>query len=453
MPRVVVVGLGPGGPDLVTAGTLAAIERHRHRFVRTTRHPSAAVVGAATAFDPFYERAASFDEVYGAIVDALVEAATEHGEVLYAVPGSPRVAERTVELLVADGRVDVDVLPALSFLDLAWVRLGVDPVAASVRVVDGRRFAVDAAGERGPLLVAQCDDRQVLSDVKLAVDGGPAVTVIQRLGLPDERVFEVAWDELDRSFDPDHLTSLWIPSLAAPVAGEVAAFVELVRTLRAECPWDREQTHVTLTRHLLEETYEVLEAIEALDVETGEGYEHLEEELGDLLFQVVFHATIGAEEGAFTMADVARGIHDKLVRRHPHVFAGVEIDGRDDLITNWEQIKKAEKGHAGLMEGISGSLPSLLYAHKVQRKAASVGLDPVTDPGVAPDAIGDALFALVAAARRADVDPEAVLRATAAEFRDRFAAMERAAEAEGVDLAKAGADTVARLWTEANPRS
>ena len=154
------------------------------------------------------------------------------------------------------------------------------------------------------------------------------------------------------------------------MAREVARFDELVHTLRARCPWDREQTHRTLTRHLLEETYEVLEAIEALpshpeDVEAGEGFEHLEEELGDLLFQVVFHATLAAEEGHFTLADVARGIHDKLVHRHPHVFAGVRADTPDQVVSNLEQIKQAEKGRASLMYGIGDGLPSLLYAHKV----------------------------------------------------------------------------------------
>ena len=144
--------------------------------------------------------------------------------------------------------------------------------------------------------------------------------MLQRLGLPDESIRTVAWDDLDRVVEPDHLTSLWIPRLAEPVAGEVARFAELVRTLRAECPWDREQTHASLTRHLLEETYEVLDAIDHLDVEAGTGFEELEEELGDLLFQVVFHAVLGAEEGQFTLADVARGIHDKLHARHPHVF-------------------------------------------------------------------------------------------------------------------------------------
>jgi tetrapyrrole methylase family protein/MazG family protein len=432
---VVVVGLGPAGPDLLTTATVDALASIRHRYLRTTRHPAAPAVGDAVSFDGLYEAATTLDAVYAGIVDALVEAAGEHGTVVYAVPGSPLVAERTVELLRADERVVVRLVPALSFLDLAWAALGVDPVAAGVRVVDGQRFAVEAAGERGPLLVAQCDTRQVLSDIKLTVeDGDPGpVTVLQRLGLPDESVTSVAWADLDREVEPDHLTSVYLPASAPPVAREVARFGELVRTLRQRCPWDREQTHRTLTRHLLEETYEVLEAIEALDEVEGEGFEHLEEELGDLLFQVVFHATLASEEGHFTLADVARGIHDKLVHRHPHVFAGVQADTPDQVITNWEQIKQAEKGRASLMDGIGEGLPSLLYAHKVQRKAASVGLEPTTDDA----GLGGELFALVDRCRRAQVDPEAALRATAARFRHRFQSAEVAAARTGIDIAAA----------------
>jgi len=420
---VVVVGLGPAGPELLTEAARLAIDRVPERYVRTTRHPAASAVAGAHSFDDVYERAASLDEVYAEIVDALVEAAVNVGEVLYAVPGSPLVAERTVELLLADDRVDVDVVPGLSFLDLAWTRLAVDPVANGVRVIDGRRFGVEGAGERGPLLVAQCDSKDVLSDIKLAAgENHPSeAVVLQRLGLPDESVRTVAWEDLDREVDADHLTTLYIGSGAPPIAAEVARFAELVRTLRERCPWDREQTHRTLTRHLLEETYEVLEAIENLD-EPG-GVEHLEEELGDLLFQVVFHATLAAEEGSFTLADVATGIHDKLVRRHPHVFGNVEAETAGQVMSNWEQIKREEKGRASIMDGIPGDLPSLLYAHKVQRKAASVGVevDPVGDVTAETDeAVGALLFGVVALARRAGVDPEAALRATTARFRDEF---------------------------------
>src|SRR5581483_2200510 len=310
--RVVVVGLGPAGPDLVTPATLAAIERVTVRFVRTRRHPSVSVVGAASSFDDVYEHRDSIAAVYEEIVERLVTAAGEHREVLYAVPGSPAVGEHTVALLrerAAAGAIDVEVLPALSFADLAWARLGIDPLAAGVRIIDGHRFAVDAASERGPLLVAQCDSRAVLSDIKLALDlDGPPVVVLQRLGGPDETIRRVARAELDREVEPDHLTALYLDAAAPPVASEVARFDELVHVLRQRCPWDREQTHQSLTRHLLEETYEVLDALEQLDPQTGDGYEHLEEELGDLLFQICFHATLAAENGAFTLADVARTV-------------------------------------------------------------------------------------------------------------------------------------------------
>jgi tetrapyrrole methylase family protein/MazG family protein len=466
-PRVVIAGLGPGDPALLTVAVGDAIARIPHRFVRTARHPSAPAVEPCRSFDAVYESAASIEAVYSAIAEAVVAAASDHGEVLYAVPGSPLVAERSVELLVADRRVAVEVLPGLSFLDLAWDRLAIDPLTSGVRLVDGHRFAIEAAGQPGPLLVGQCDSRQVLSDIKLAVTGeGPTVTVLQRLGSAGEAVFEVEWAELDRTFEPDHLTCLWIPSMAAPVGRELVAFAELVATLRQRCPWDREQTHQSLTRHLLEETYETLEAIEGLDGGDA-AFAHLEEELGDLLFQVVFHATLAAEEGRFTLADVAGGIHDKLVQRHPHVFGDVAADTAGQVMANWEQIKKAEKGRASLMDGIPGHLPSLLYAHKVQRKAASVGFDWPGVGGALPkiaeeagelaraagaeeafDELGDLLFAVVNVARHLDIDPEAALRAATAKFRHRFVALERLAAQRGVQLSGLGLAGLDALWDE-----
>jgi tetrapyrrole methylase family protein/MazG family protein len=472
--RVVVIGLGPAGPELVTAQTLELIRTHPVRFIRTVRHPSASLVTeadahGATSFDAVYDTAADLESVYEAIAARLATAAAEHGEVLYAVPGSPAVAEHTVELLRSRGDIDLEVAPAMSFADLAWSRLGVDPLADGVAIVDGHRFGVHAAAQAGPLLVAQCDRREVLSDIKLAFDDPPdtTVTVLHRLGLPDERIFEVRWDDLDRSFDPDHLTSLYIPKLAAPVAGEVARFVELVTTLRNECPWDAKQTHGSLRPHLLEETYEVLEALDAVaalgDVDAGvdggvapsdvagedldAAYELLAEELGDLLFQVVFHAVLGTEAGRFTMADVATGVHDKLRSRHPHVFADVVVAGADDVESNWETIKAAEKGRASVLDGIPPGLPALAAAQKLHKRAAGAGLLDAVDTTTPADRsnsadkamtgadissaadLGETLYLLAARAREMGIDAEQALREAVAGRETQARAVESAQNA------------------------
>lgn len=465
-PVVHVVGLGPGDANLMTAETLAVLERVPDRYLRTTRHPAADAVANARSFDDLYDTAETFDEVYLGIVDALVAAATEHGEIVYAVPGSPRVAERAVDMLVADGRVTTTVYAALSFVDLSWVALGVDPLAEGVRIVDGRRFSIEAAGERGPLLVAQCDQPSVLSDIKLSVDdpGDATITVVQRLGLPDESIETVAWNDLDRVVEPDHLTSVYIPRLGEPVAPAFARFDEMVKQLRVECPWDAEQTHDSLRRYLLEESYEVLEAIDDLDVDDGTGYDLLEEELGDLLYQIFFHAILATEAGQFTVADVATRIYDKLYGRHPHVYGDVAVEDSDDVVANWEQIKKAEKGRNSVMDGLPEALPALLYALNVQKKAARLGfgLDGVdaaladVDDELAelredpvPHEVGDLLFAGVQVARQLDADPEMLLRDAAKRFRNRFQHMEAAAEADGSALTDRNDAELARMWSVA----
>ncbi len=349
MPTVIVAGLGPAGSDLVPPRTrdLAA---ERRCFLRTRHHPAADVFPDADDFDALYDTAEDLGAVYVGIVDHLVAVACTEGTVVYLVPGSPLVAEHTVVLLREHAEVEVLLEPAMSFLDLAWARLGVDPLAVGVSLVDGHRFEEEVEGRDGPLLVGQCDDRFVLSDIKLAVDADepPPVTVLQRLGLPDEACFDVEWHELDRSFEPDHLTSIWIPWLPARPGGALAALHRVVVRLRAECPWDRDQTHQSLAKYAVEEATEVGEAIAALDAvdPTDDQVADLVSELGDLLFQVMIHAAIGEESGDFTFVDVARAITEKMVRRHPHVFD--RPDGAPELTMaelseRWEQIKAAER--------------------------------------------------------------------------------------------------------------
>ncbi len=475
--RITIVGLGPAGSELVTPQTLDAIRHSSRHFLRTRRHPAAEVVPGGVSFDSVYDRAENFADVYLEIAETLIgEAANE--DLLYAVPGSPLVLERTVELLrqaAALLRVEIELLPAMSFLDVAWATLEVDPVEAGVRLVDGHGFATAAAGQTGPLLVAHCHASHVLSDIKLAVDEPPpSVLVLQRLGLPDEAVFEVDWADLDREVEADHLTSIYIPEMAEPVAAEFARFDELVRVLRERCPWDRDQTHSSLRRHLLEETHEALEALDArAGIEDSEVHDllddHLAEELGDLLYQIFFHARVGAERGAFTVADVVRGIHDKLVLRHPHVFGDVEADDSSTVLRNWEQIKAEEKGRDSAMDGIPPALPGLMLAMKVQTRAASAGFDWTGGPEVAfrdvedelaevradpsEHEVGDLLFAAVQVARRLDHDPEAALRAAAQRFARRFGVVEQLAAEAGVDLTALDEAELTALWQTAKSQA
>jgi MazG family protein len=211
--------------------------------------------------------------------------------------------------------------------------------------------------------------------------------------------------------------------------------LELVRIqarLRHECPWDREQTHRTLARHLLEETHELLEAIDADDSTA------IREELGDVLLQVTFHAQIASEEGRWDVDDVAERLVKKLIHRHPHVFGQVEVRDADEVLSNWEKLKTEEKGEPGLDEDIPFTLPALARAAKVQRRAAgrkarveapstaetAIGRlraevdELAADPGPADaeSRIGDLLFAVVAVARTADVDPETALRRATGRF-------------------------------------
>lgn len=366
-PTVIVVGLGPAGPELTTPAATEALAIAPVAFLRTSRHPAATgLLGLANvvALDDCYDGASSFEEVYRSIVGILLAAAAEHGRVAYAVPGSPAVAERSVELLRAEESIDLEVVPGLSFCELAWTRLGIDPLEAGVRLVDAESFAVQAAGDAGPFLVGQCWSGEVLSSVKLSLDDDPLPAVLlHHLGLADESVVEVPWSEIDKTLQADHLTSLYVPRLEAPVAGELVCFAELVRVLRERCPWDREQTHGSLVRHLLEETYEAIEAIEMLGDDPAGAppavAEHVCEELGDLLCQVFFHATLAEEEGLFSLADIARGVHDKLVVRHPHVFGDVTAATPGAVVANWERIKQSEKRRTHLFEGVPAAMPAL----------------------------------------------------------------------------------------------
>lgn len=449
-PVVRVVGLGPSTADHITERTARLIRESPTVRFRTVVHPSAVHFGDVTSYDEFYERANSFDELYDEIVDDLARLARESpsGEVLYVVPGSPVVAERTVELLRERDDVTVVIEPAVSVIDVACAALGRDPMNVGLRVIDALSSSDNVRGP-GPILMLQTYSPEVLAGVADRLPASGDVTILHHLGLEDELIFTCRADELTNFRAADHLTSLWVEEFRD--AGEAMGdLVDFMKRLRAECPWDQEQTHASLTRHLLEEAYEALDALEAFVRATDEDVlddamvHHVEEELGDLLFQVVFHAELGDEEGNFNFASIADGVRDKLIGRHPHVFGDVTVANADEVATRWEVLKQTEKGRDSITDGIAWQLPALTLYTKLLRKTALVdtmvesgdvsrqrALDAIASLELDHDAVGDgtsssnvsaawgdALSALVAAARFAGVDLEGVLRERAMMLRD-----------------------------------
>ena len=339
----------------------------------------------------------------------------------------------------------------MSFADLAWARLGIDPLGG-VRVVDARAFGVDAAGLAGPMLIAQADTRFVLSDVKLALlEVAPPdhrVTVLQRLGLPDEHVVELALEDLDRVVEPDHLTSVFVDTGELAVASEFARLVGLAERLRGPggCPWDAKQTHHSLRRHVLEEAYEVAEAIEDLPPDAPGGevdierYDALEDELGDLLFQVVIQSVLAAEDGR---------VHHRR-RRAPHPRqarapspARVRRGARLRRRRSGHQLGADQAHRDGCRSRSSRvSRPGCRRCSRC-RSCCARPMRSRLDPGLAPpdlgddEAVGRALATIVAAGKARDIDAESALAGWARRFRDRFQRMEALARERGIDLSVA----------------
>jgi tetrapyrrole methylase family protein / MazG family protein len=447
-PVVRVVGLGPGTLDHVTRRTFVLLSEAPVARLRTRQHPSAAAFPDVPSYDEWYDRALSFDDLYQSLVDDLVSlaAGAERGEVIYAVPGSPTVAERTVELLLERNDVTVVLEPAVSVIDLACAALGRDPMAVGLRVVDALDSINDFRGP-GPLLILQTYSPELLASVSDRLPSTSEVTVLHHLGLDDEVITTLRANELVSFSDADHLTSLWVEEFRdAGVA--MADLVDLVSRLRAECPWDQEQTHASLTKHLLEEAYETVDALDALvAMEASGGYDeavvaHVEEELGDVLVQVVLHAELGDEEGNFNFASIADTLRDKLIHRHPHVFGDVTANSADDVAARWEVLKRKEKGRDSVVNGIAWQMPALTLYTKLLRKAALVDLaveseedsllaaqealralsrltrDATRSHGEPERAWSDAVSSLAIAASVAGVDLEGALRARARELRD-----------------------------------
>lgn len=445
--------------------------------LRTKHHPSVESLPEGAryhSFDEVYDNHDSYEEVYEEIATRVVALGERPQGVVYAVPGHPFMGETAVPRILELARkkgLSTRVIAGVSFLEPVTTALGLDPFDG-LQICDamllGKRHHPNLCPDVGSLIVQVCD-RYVASRAKITLmnlyhDDHP-IRLVRHAGTEQQQVRELPLYQLDRQEDLDHLTTAYIPPLSSPAS--LSSFQDVIARLRAPggCPWDRKQTHQTLRSELLEETYEVLAALDADDMEV------LEEELGDLMLQILFHAQIAAEDGDFKLIDSTQHIIEKLVRRHPHVFGEEKVEDAEEVLQNWERIKREERGEedfSSMLSGINRALPALSQAMEIQRRVARVGFDwsnaePVSakveeelqEFRHASDAderlaeMGDLLFALVNVARWHGIDAESALRQANQRFMERFAVLERRAQAQGTPLKEMTPEELDALWEQA----
>ena len=462
-PVITVVSLGPGDPALLTLKTAEALRGAKRLMLRTERHPAAAWLKekgiAYVSFDPYYDHFDDYDELNQAIARKLWEEAAVQ-PVTYAVMDATADSSLAAldTLTPEDGRVVR--LPGVSRADACLCEVPAAQLnAGGLRVLPALACADAAHDPRLPLLITEIDNPALAGDVKLWLsdlyDEEMPIMFFPSSVRGSRKAVTIPLLELDRQKTYDHTVSVYLP--AVPLARRqrycFADLVEIMDILRGEhgCPWDREQTHQSLRKYLIEEAYETVAAIDEDDPD------HIADELGDVLLQVVFHANVGRSHGNFTISDVTTAICRKMIYRHAHIFGTDQCATAQDVSDNWERLKKAEKHlstQGDVLADVSRGLPALMRAAKVQKKAAQVGFDwdspeealpKVTeeaqevqaelearrDPG---EELGDLLFSCVNVARLCGKDPEEMLTMATEKFIRRFKAMENLIFSDGKTL-------------------
>jgi len=465
---ITVTGLGPGDLDRIPAAVRSILlDPGRTVIVRTEQHPAAEQLAAlreVVTCDDLYLAKESFDDVYRAIADRVLETASS-GPVVYAVPGSPLVGEFAVRIL-RESRAEIELIPAESFIDAVLEEVGYDPLDRGLQILNGHDLPDPLVLDK-PTIIAQLDVAEVLADVAAQIGRvlpeESKILVLVGLGASDAVRVETSPDQVDPAL-AGYRTSLFVDTDPGGLIGAVRTMT----ILRQECPWDREQTHQTLVKYLVEETYELMDAVGRLESEGIDwvGYAAIEDELGDVLLSVLFHAAIARENGAFDIDDVAEVMRQKLVRRHPHVFGEVDVDSAADVKRNWDQIKDEERGSGreSQMDGVPSALPAIQRASKIQNRAAKIGFDwsqasevlpkvreeideleaVLADPAEAESELGDVLFSVINLARHLGIDGELALRGAIDRFETRFRQMESTGPLAGLKM-----DELDRRWEEA----
>ncbi|MDP1421118.1 nucleoside triphosphate pyrophosphohydrolase [Peribacillus simplex] len=488
MNEITIIGLGAGDLDQLPLGIYKKLIQTEQCFVRTIDHP---VIGDLKgeginffAFDGIYEKHDQFEAVYEEIAGTLLQEASNRS-VLYAVPGHPMVAEKTVQLLLEKGPalgIAIKLEGGQSFLDPLFQAVRIDPIEG-FQLLDGTDLSPDDLHITQHMIIGQVYDAFSASSVKLTLmeklPDDYEVYIVTAAGSSQEKVTKCALFELDRQMELSNLTSVYVP----PVREEALRYREFskLRQVIAElrgpdgCPWDKKQTHESLKKYLIEEAYELIDSIDEEDDEGMVG------ELGDVLLQVMLHSQIGEDEGMFTIDDVIEGITAKMIRRHPHVFGDVEVNGEEDVLVNWQKIKEDEKGSEtkapqSILDGIEKSLPNLLRAEEYQKRAAKVGFDwdevseawkkvreevqeleeeilsPNRDVERIKSELGDLFFALVNISRYYDIQAEEAVYKANQKFHQRFTYIEECIQRADKKFEDYTLEELDSYWDEAKAK-
>lgn len=483
-PAIIIVGLGPGSSQHCTQAAADCLSRAVEVYTRAKNHPGlAGIQDRVRQLDSLYEQADDPARAHRQAAVDLVRLGQRVQGVVYATPGNPRLDEPALPFvleLAASHGLSVSVIPGISLLETILPLLGLSPgeplqlvTAGAVAGLHHPPLAPDQ-----PAIISQLYGPELAGRVKKTLLNGYKteleVTLIETSDSETAALRSCHLADLDRQPGLDRLIGLYLPADTGNAS--LTTFQETVAHLRAPegCPWDREQTHLSLRPFLLEETYEVLEALDAGNPAA------LAEELGDLLLQIALHAQIATEASDFKMGDIINHINRKLLRRHPHVFGDVAVSGVREVMVNWDAIKKEEKAKnnrdeataenpaESALDGLPRGLPALAEALAISRRAVRVGFEwpdiegvldklieeareitEATDPAHLEAEIGDLLFSAVNLARWRNVDPESALRATNARFARRFRKIETLAAARGKSLSEMSIEEMDALWEQA----
>ncbi|RFU62650.1 bifunctional methyltransferase/pyrophosphohydrolase YabN [Peribacillus glennii] len=486
--EITIVGLGAGDLNQLPFGIYKRLKNSAKCLVRTLDHPVVSELAAEgvmfESFDQIYEKHDTFEKVYEEISEIVLDKAGLE-EIIYAVPGHPMIAEKTVQLLLEKGpqrNTRIKIEGGQSFLDALFLAIKIDPING-FQLLDGTALSRDDLKTDQHMIIGQVYDQFTASDVKLALmeklPDDHEVMIVKAAGSKDESIKKVALYELDRHMDElSNLTSVYVPPVKneADRYKEFSKLREIIAELRGPngCPWDKKQTHASLKPYLIEEAYELIDAIDEQDDEAMIG------ELGDVLLQVMLHSQIAEDEGMFSVDDVIEGISAKMVRRHPHVFGDVHVSGTEDVLKNWQEIKATEKSgneskEKSLLDEVGKSLPSLVRGHELQKRAARVGFDWTDVTGALEkvkeevaeleielkmehniekikNELGDLFFALVNVARFNGIQAEEAMHATNRKFYNRFTYIENRVKQSGKSFKDFSLEQLDQFWEEAKTK-